>query len=126
MKGVVTRYRRNKLALITSGIIHSIPKIKYMAFGDGGVTSDGELKSPSDLRNSLFNEIQRFEVGTPQIIDATTARYVVELAENELVEVDINEVGLIDDNNKLCAIKTFVSKTKADDEKFVFTFDDEY
>ncbi len=125
MKGIVTRYRRENLAKITSGEISEIPKVSHIAFGSGGC-ENGEIKTPTEVQETLFNEVKRYPVGSVEIISGTTARYKVEIPANELNGVSINEIALVDEDGKLCAIKTFASKIKDEDMKFVFEFDDEF
>lgn len=126
MKGVITRFRRRKLAEITSGQISSIDKISHIAFGDGAENDDGTIKSPSELQESLFHEVKRYLVSSVNIVNQTTARYMVEIPEADLEGVKINEMALVDESGNICAIKTFGNKVKDESVKFRFEFDDEY
>lgn len=125
MKGTITRYRRKQLALITSGMIETIPKIKYIAFGDGG-SYNGVVKEPSELQENLFNEVKRYEVRDAQLVNDISVRYTIVVPESDMVGVKINEMALVDESGNICAIKTFADKVKDESVKFTFEFDDEY
>ncbi len=126
MKGIITRYRRQKLAEITSGVISSMPKTTHIAFGDGAELSYGSIKAPSEIQENLFHEVKRYPVSSAEIIGGTTVRYTVNIPESDMKDVKINEMALIDEAGKICAIKTFGNKVKDENIRFTFEFDDEY
>lgn len=123
---VITRIRRRNLAEITRGAVETIPKIKYIAFGDGGVEEDGQPKQPNETQTALNNEIGRYEIDSVTNPVETTNRYTVTIPESELNGQNINEMALVDEEGQLAAIKTFLSKGKDEDVKFTFEFDDEF
>lgn len=123
---VITRKRRINLAKITSGAVATIPKITHIAFGDGGVGEDGQPLQPTETQTALQHEIGRYEIGGATNPVETTNRYAVVIPESDLNGKNINEMALVDANNDLAAIKTFLSKGKDADVKFTFEFDDEF
>lgn len=125
MMGVITKYRRKQLAQITAGVINSIPKIKYIAIGDGAESSDGTIKNPSEVQTQLFHEVKRYADITVEIIDSTV-KYTVIIPESDLKNIKINEMALVDETGSICAVKTFGNKVKDEHVKFTFQFADEY
>ena len=65
------------------------------------------------------NPINRIVFG-----DGGTARYSVTIPASDLPGAAISEVGLIDSEGTLCAIKTMYAKRKDPGVTFTFTFDD--
>lgn len=123
---IITKYRRVKLAQVTAGVITTIPKIKYIALGDGGVDASGEPIAPTVDQIALTNELLRMEVDPPTFPIETTVRYSITLPRTEYAGYKFNEMALVDANNQLCAIKTMYTKQKDDDVIFTFEFDDEF
>lgn len=125
MNGTITRYRRKQLAQITSGMIERIPKIAFIAFGDGGCV-DGVVRSPSELQEELFHEVKRYPIQEKSLENEVSVRYKIVIPESDMEGIKINEMALVDEDNKICAIKTFSDKGKDENVKFTFEFDDEY
>lgn len=123
---IITKFRREQLAKITSGQITSIDKIAYIALGDGGATEEGVPIQPTEDQTALKNELKRYEVGSPEFPVSTTARYTITVPEGELVGNKISELGLLDAAGKLCAVRNCSPKSKDSDEEFTFVFDDEF
>jgi len=125
---IITLYRRQKLCQITSGAITSIPKITHVAFGDGGMNGSGEPIPPAIDAAGLANEIARYPIdGVTYPLDPlTTARYTATVPANALPGASISEAALVDDDGKVCAIRTFFVKRKDAGVTFTFTFDDEF
>jgi hypothetical protein len=124
---VITKYRREKLCQITSGAISTLAPVTHIAFGKGGVDSDGAPVAPLDTATSLSNEIARYPIDkSPEYPVPTTARYEVTIPAGELAGALINEAGLVDGDGGLCAVKTFLTKGKDNGVTFTFTFDDEF
>lgn len=123
---VVTLYRRKKLAQITSGAISTLPKITHLAFGNGGVDGEGNPVPPSETQTKLNDEFCRYPVDSITYPIETTVRYSVTIPKEEQVGKKFSEIGLIDAEGNLCAIKTMYVKQKDDGVKFTFEFDDEF
>ena len=75
----------------------SLPKIAGMAFGDGGVDSDGNVVAPNENQTALTNEIYRKDIDGYDFVADTTCRYECTLAEPEMADTEISEIGLYDD-----------------------------
>lgn len=125
-KKVTTLKRRIILCEACSGKIDKVPKAKYIAFGSGGVDSSENPKQPTETQTSLNEELKRYEIKEVEYPEPTTARYHVSIPLDELAGAKINEAGLIDEKDNLCAINTFYTKRKDDGVEFKFTFDDEF
>ena len=123
---VITLARRINLAEVTSGKVTRIPAITHVAFGDSGVDEMGEPKQALQTQTTLVNEVKRYSVASIAYPIETTVRYMVEIPEQDLVGVKISEVGLIDGDGVLCAIKNMYVKQKDENVKFTFEFDDEF
>ena len=123
---VVTLYRRKNLAKITSGAVTGIPKIAYIALGSGGVGESGEVITPSEDQTALNSEIARYPVGPVEYPTETTARYTIIVPESALTGESISELGLLDEDGELCAVRNCSPKIKDADEEFTFVFDDEF
>lgn len=123
---VIMKARRKKLAEITSGKIISMPAITHVVFGTGGVETNGDPKQPNENQTALFNEVKRYPVDEITYPVETTARYTTSIPEIDLIGVKISEVGLLDDEGTLCAMKTMYVKQKDENVKFTFEFDDEF
>lgn len=123
---VITKTRREYLCKITSGAITTVPPIKHIAFGTGGVDSSGDPLVPSDTQTILNNEVKRYPINTVEYPTSTTARYTVIIPKKDMVGVKISEAGLVDANGKLNAIKNMYIKQKDEGVTFTFTFDDEF
>jgi hypothetical protein len=123
---VITKYRRQKLCQITSGAIDVLAPITQIAFGDGGVDSDGDPIAPVDTASSLGHELVRYNIDSVAYPVNTTARYTVTIPAADLDGAAISEAALVDLDGQLCAIKTMYVKRKDEGVTFSFTFDDEF
>lgn len=106
-----------------AGVVE-LPPIVGMAFGTGGVDSDGNPVQPLVSDEGLKNEVFRKAVDSYEFIDDTTCRYFCTLAADECVDQEINELGLYDADGDIIAIKTFRSKGKDADLEMTFRIDD--
>ncbi len=120
---VVTLIARSKMVKARAGAAE-LPPIAGMAFGTGGVDSDGNPMVPSVSDEGLKHEVFRKPVDSYEFIDDTTCRYLCTLAANECVDEEINELGLYDEDGDIIAIKTFRSKGKDADLEMTFRVDD--
>lgn len=124
--GVITLYRRVKLAQITSGEITKLAPIKHIAFGDGGTDGSGNVLIPSETQTELRREFCRYEIDNVAYPVNTTARYTVTIPKGEQTGRSFSEMGLIDGDGMLCGIKNMLTKQKDEDLIFTFEFDDEF
>lgn len=125
MPDVTTDVARKKLVRARAGEI-VLPPIVQMAFGRGGVDSDDSVLEPSSTQTSLNDEIIRKPIESFSFPVETTCRYVCRLLRGELGGEAISEVGLVDQEGDVVAIKTFSKKGKDSDMEMVFEIDDEF
>ena len=127
---IITIKRREQLCLITSGAIGALAPVTQIAFGSGGVDSDGNPIPPAIDADRLNAELARYPLdSTTYPLDPnrrTTARYTATIPENDLTGASISEAALVDSDGELCAIKTMFVKRKDGGVTFKFTFDDEF
>lgn len=120
---VITKKAREKLVKARAGAI-TLPKIVGMAFGDGGVDSDGNVVPPAETQSQLTNELLRKEIDGYSFPDDTTCRYECTLSESELAGEEISEIGLYDEDGDIVCIKTFMRKGKDSDVEQTYTLAD--
>lgn len=123
---MITKTRRIQLTQITSGAVSTIPPITKIAVGSGGIDETGEPKETSETQTTLFEEIARFDIEEVVYPIETTARYTIIIGETQLIGASISEIGLLNADGELCAIKTMYEKKKDDLVQFTFEFDDEF
>ncbi len=119
----VTKAAREKLVKARAGAI-TLPKIVGMAFGNGGVTSEGEIVPPADGQSTLTNELYRKPIDGYSFPEDTVCRYECTLLEAELAGEEISEIGLYDEDGDILCIKSFKRKGKDDDVKQIYVLDD--
>lgn len=120
---VITKAAREKLVKARAGAI-TLPKVVGMAFGNGGVSTDGTVIKPSDAQTTLANELYRKVVDKYSFPADTTCRYECTLTESELAGEEISEVGLYDEEGDIVCIKNFTRKGKDDDVEQTYVLDD--
>lgn len=120
---IITKAARKKMVQARAGVI-SLPAIKGMAFGNGGVDSSGIVIPPAETQEALANELYRKDVDGYSFLSDTTCRYECTLLESELAGEDISEVGLYDADGDIVCIKTFKKKGKDTDLEMTFSLDD--
>lgn len=124
---VITLARREALCKAASkgSAANPINPINRIVFGDGGVDQSGNPIPPTESQAALNNVIGTYPIDSaPDYPAPTTARYSVTIPASDLPGVAISEVGLIDSEGVLCAIKTMYAKRKDPGVTFTFTFDD--
>ena len=119
----VTKAAREKLVKARAGAI-TLPKIVGMAFGNGGVTSEGEIVPPADGQSTLTNELYRKPIDEYSFPEDTVCRYECTLLEAELAGEEISEIGLYDEDGDILCIKSFKRKGKDDDVEQIYVLDD--
>ena len=123
---IITTARRELLCKAASGEAETIPAITKVAFGSGGVDSDGVVIVPSADQQELHNEVGRYPIDGVTYPVSTTARYKVTIPAADLEGAAISEVALVDSEGDVAAIKTMYSKQKDAGVSFTFEFDDEF
>lgn len=111
MPTIKTKAGRTKMAQAHSGA-RLLPKIKYLVLGKGGVKADN--LTPKDLtgdETSLFQEFLRKEA-TVSYPTPTSVRYTipVNVDLDNVVGINLNEAGLVDEEGTLICMKTFTNK----------------
>lgn len=122
---VTTDLAREKMVKARSGDM-LLPKITHMTFGNGGVGSDGQIISPNGSDKKLKNQLLKKAIDGHIYPKSTTCRYSCKLTKEELADKNINEIGLVDTEGDLIAIKTFGNKYKDSDMEMIFEIDDEF
>lgn len=123
MEAITTLAAKRKILLARAGELQ-LPKIVKMAFGNGGVDSDGNLIGLTEDQQNLNNEIYRKKIAMHEIVNDTQIRYICEIGEEELVGEKISELALVDEDEDLITIKHFTEKEKDNDFSFVFKVND--
>lgn len=123
---VITLYRRKMLTKITSGVVSTIPKVTHIAFGEGGIDEEGSVIAPLETQTKLKSEFCRYYIDSATYPIETTARYTVTVPREEQAGKSFSEMGLIDADGNLCAVKNMLPKVKDEDVIFTFEFDDEF
>ena len=119
---VITLARREALCKAASkgSASNPISPINRIVFGDGGVDQSGNPIPPAESQTALNNVIGTYPIDS----DPASARYSVTIPASDLPGAAISEVGLLDSEGVLCAIKTMYAKRKDPGVTFTFTFDD--
>lgn len=120
---IITRASRRKMVQARAGEIN-LPKIVGMAFGNGGVDSEGKVIAPTEEQSGLTSEIYRKVIDKYSFPEDTTCRYECTLSESELAGEEISEIGLYDEDGDIACIKTFTRKGKDDDVEQTYVLDD--
>lgn len=97
----------------------AVPKIAFMAFGDGGHDNATlEAKQPSENQDALNHEVLRKPLIAVSQEDplSVTGRGMIE--NDDLVGVRISEAALFDQDGNIVGIKNFGPKVKESDERY--------
>jgi len=119
-EAVTTVKGREKLCRAHAGD-SLLPKLKYIAYGDGGTDADGNPLPPTGEEVSLHNELLRMEIDEHNYPIQTTCEYKSGLSKSDLANVYISELGIFDEEGDLIVYKTFLKKGKDDDMLFDFS-----
>lgn len=122
---ITTNKAREKMVKGRAGDI-ALPKITHMVFGDGGTDSSGRPIAPLGEETKLKNQILKKSIDGHTYPCETTCRYSCTLSKEDLADKNINEIGLVDSEGDLIAIKTFGNKYKDSDMEMIFEIDDEF
>lgn len=123
MNSRVTAAARAKLARARTGEA-VLPKVAGMAFGDGALDEQGEVKTP--IGEGLYHEIYRKVIDGYEAVSETCYRYSCTLQEKELTGKALNEIALYDADGDIILMKSFTSKGKDEDMQMVFSIDDQF
>ena len=123
-KAVTTKTAKKNMLLARAGMLPTLPKVKWVAFGDGGIDANGDVRTPYEDQESLNAEISRKEVQSKEVVSDTEIVYKVTLAAGELTGKKISEIALIDENGNVFTIKTFRPKVKDEDVSLTFSISD--
>ena len=124
---IITNKGKEKIIKARAGVISTVPAITKMAFGDGAI-SGGTVREPLPTDTALLNQLLQQKIDYATVLsDNISAEYLCTLAEATLAGEVINEIGLVDADNDLVAIKVFESdKGKDADMKMTFTVTDQF
>ena len=111
-KVTVPNVSRAKMAAARSGE-RTLPPIKMIAFGDGGVDENGAVQTPSPTMTKLNHELLRKPVESVEKGGQLGYKYGYTIPEGGLEGKSVSEVALIDEEGDLASIEMF--KPKADD-----------
>lgn len=87
---------------------------------------EGTVIPPSQDQTALKGELGRYPVDPVTYPVETTVRYTITVPESDLAGEAISEMGLLDEEGELCAVRNCSPKIKDADEEFTFVFDDEF
>ncbi len=116
----ITVKGREKLCKAHAGDIQ-LPKLKYIAYGDGGVDTQDMPFTVTGEETALRNELIRMEIDEHNYPKETTCEYKSGLKKEDLANTYISELGIFDEENDLIVYKTFLKKGKDDDMLFDFS-----
>lgn len=117
---MITAKGREKLCKAHAGDA-MLPKLKYIAYGDGGVDENDVPIPVIGDEVSLRNELLRMEIDSHSYPVETTCEYKSGLDKEQLANVYISELGIFDEEGDLIVYKTFLKKGKDDDMLFDFS-----
>lgn len=108
---------RERIAAHMAGIA-TLPRIAYIAFGDGGHESDNTPKNVSEKSTALYHETVRKSLTIVYQEDSLSATGKGIIDSNEIPSAVISEAGLIDAEGNLIGWKTFAPKYVEDGETY--------
>ncbi|WOC33068.1 MULTISPECIES: phage tail-collar fiber domain-containing protein [Caproicibacterium] len=123
---VLTNALRTRMAQLLAGKLSTVPKVKYLAVGSGGLDTSGNPTAPSGAETALQKEEGRYEVEDPTFPVDTTVRFAAVIPMADLAGKKLSEVGLFSEDNVLYAIRHMLPKQKDSDEEMEFTHDLEF
>lgn len=121
----ITRKGREKLCRAHAGD-RSLPKLKYVAYGDGGTDVEHVPLVVTGEEVALRNERLRLKIDDHNYPIPTTCEYQSELNKSDLANVFISELGVFDEEEDLIVYMTFLPKGKDDDMLFQFSIQESF
>lgn len=122
---IITTVAKNKMLKARAGD-EPLPAVKGFVFGDGGLDASGAPIEPEPSQTSLGHQLYEKNVSSHSFPTATSCVYECTLQDTECPLATINEIGLIDMDDDLIAIKTFLNKSKASDLELTFRMTDAF
>ncbi len=119
-EAMITAKGREKLCKAHAGEA-PLPKLKFIAYGDGGVDEEDVPIPVTGEEVALRNELLRMEIDEHNYPVATTCEYKSGLSKEQLADVYISELGIFDEEEDLVVYKTFLKKGKDGDMLFDFS-----
>ena len=117
---VITEKGREKLCRSHAGD-RSLPKLKWIAYGNGGTDEAGNPIPMTGKEEALRNELLRLEIDAHQYPIPTTCEYRSGIGKSDLVNIFLSELGIFDEEGDLIVYRTFLKKGKDDDMLFDFS-----
>ena len=121
---VITLKARVKLCKARAGDLQPLPPIVKMVFGDGGVDEEGEPIAPTTEQTALNHQLLSKDIESHSYTSTTTCKYKCTIDPDELPGEFISEIGLVDSDGDLVAIKTFLKKGHDEGLEMTFTVED--
>lgn len=115
---MITEKGREKLCKAHAGDL-ALPKIKWIAFGTGGIDAAHQAIPVTGEEVSLRSEQYRTEL-QHQFPIPTTCEYLSNLGKQVLQNQYISELGFFDEEEDLVMYSTFLPKGKDDDMEWDF------
>ncbi|WMC11776.1 hypothetical protein PU634_05255 [Oceanimonas pelagia] len=110
-------YRRRLAAQAAGGA--AVPKIAFMAFGDGGHNpATNRAIAPDENQTSLNHELLRKPLAAVAQEDLLSVTGRGFLENGELIGKSISEAALVDEKGNIMGIKNFAPKVKESDERY--------
>lgn len=124
-RGVITVTGRRKLCMAHAGDAE-LPAITRMAWGSGGVDSDGQPLATTGNEIGLYQELMAKDIESHVYVGEgeTTCRYTATLEAGDLSGESISEMGLYDADGDLVAYRTFLPKGKDADILQIYDMDE--
>lgn len=124
-RGVITVTGRRKLCMAHAGDA-GLPAITRMAWGSGGVDSDGQPLATTGNEIGLYQELMAKDIESHVYVGEgeTTCRYTATLEAGDLSGESISEMGLYDADGDLVAYRTFLPKGKDADILQIYDMDE--
>ena len=124
-RGVITVTGRRKLCMAHAGDA-GLPAITRMAWGSGGVDSDGQPLATTGNEIGLYQELMAKDIESHVYVGEgeTTCRYTATLEAGDLSGESISEMGLYDADGDLVAYRTVLPKGKDADIPQIYDMDE--
>ena len=124
-RGVITAAGRRKLCMSHAGDMQ-LPAVTRMAWGSGGVDSDGQPLATTGNEIGLYQELMAKDIESHVYVGEgeTTCRYTATLEAGDLSGESISEMGLYDADGDLVAYRTFLPKGKDADIPQIYDMDE--
>jgi phage-related tail fiber protein len=97
----------------------ALPRLGFMAFGDGGHNADGSAKTPDPARTALAHELVRKPLLELYQEDDMSVTASGRLEDADLPGYWISEAGVFDESGRLVGYRFFAPKVKEADETYL-------